>query len=178
MNIVDRRKHNQDYLSRPTEDSANLDDWSPHSNKKIISFPKQLELPLVWWAEPNKWRERMLVSTTERPTEDTALDNVYYASLMRSNRLKIKLAPHERNIYRKELESHKKLPRYANEDERAKWVARQLGVGVQYVLDTLETVRVIMTNQDIYESLFDEQVFIEAVKEVLSEDLANRAIAA
>jgi len=88
----------------------------------------QLPLPLVWWADSEKWRIRHTVDVTSRPTEDAALDNVYYAARLANGlRLGTNLSRLEQRIYRLERQV-KLMPAYADSTpfDRAKWIYAQL----------------------------------------------------
>lgn len=118
---------------------------------KIIEFNRQLDLPLVWWSESKVWEDRYLPSTVDRPTEDMALENIYNHACLKQGRLKIRLDPLEYRVYKTELQSYRKCPRYFNQDERQSWVAKQLGLGVQMVKDILRSVDVYTFHQTLIE---------------------------
>lgn len=92
----------------------------------------QLPLLLVWWTDIEKWRIRHMVSSVSRPTEDAALDNIYYAArlikLEQMTRFGTPLSKLEQKIY--QLERYIKLLPSPKRDDtpagRAMWIYEQL----------------------------------------------------
>lgn len=139
---------------------------------KVIEFPKQLELPLVWWHKPHLWRERHHVSSVQRPVEDEALDNVYAQSRGAKGHLDRGLNGLERKVYRLELKSFHECPRYFNEKERHVWVANKTGLTIHMVKDILNEVSWVLRDLDTAE-------IVQATRaDVLWRDLVREAMSA
>lgn len=109
---------------------------------------KQLRLPFdsyidpYWWKKPNLWKDRHEVSTIERPTEDTALDNVFYASSTIAIDYKSVLSGIEQRIFELELRSLKQgvLPRWYTSADRHLWIAKQARMPLNEVKGVLDNV--------------------------------------
>lgn len=117
--------------------------------KKILKFPQQLELPLIWWRDIDLWREREHISNIKRPTEDEALTNIYNQARAYSGKLKTRLDPIEKKVYALELRSFQECPRYFNEAERRVWVSKKAGIGIQAVKDILRNVDIFTVHQSL-----------------------------
>ena len=156
----------------------------------------QLPLPLVWWADIEKWRVRHTVDNVKRPTEDAALDNVYYAArLAKGLRLGTKLSKLEQHLYRLERQA-KLIPAYATESpfERAKWIFSELEKdittkrgkvikanpfkgklsGVRHVLAILDDISYAMRGYAQYEAILEQQQKVAVLKDVLNEVTAEQ----
>lgn len=138
------------------------------NDAKIIQLP----LPLIWWHDTGKWKERHHVSSVQRPTEDEALDNVYAQSRAAHGNLGRKLNGLEKKVYRLELRSLVELPKWYTEVERTRWIADQTGLTVHMVKDILLEVSWVVRDLDTAEVIRATSADIlwrDLVKEVLIE---------
>lgn len=53
---------------------------------------------MTWWHNPELWRERYTYSDISRPTEDTALQNVYTSALVAIGHYRTELDEIERDV--------------------------------------------------------------------------------
>jgi len=143
---------------------------------KIIQFNRQLELPLIWWHEPSIWRERHLVSTIDRPTEDEALENVYQMARFHSGKMKTQLGAIEKRVYLCELRSFRECPRWFNEAERHQWISKQTGLVVTEIKEILATVDTVTFHQLLLDEA--EKAHRDMVREVLQEEMEIASAAA
>lgn len=180
--MIDRRKRNQGYTTRPTEDDAfsSLDDWSPNeAPSKIIQFNKQLELPLLWWVEGDMWRKPYTVSAVERPTEDEALRNVDKVVGILSGKGRTSLNYDEIRVYKCSLKALQQCPRHYDEIARGTWIANRLGMDTDKVLRCLKSADCIMENLDIAQRKqllgFPNELPIGKDWEVLAKELLRAA---
>lgn len=144
--------------------------------KKILKFPQQLALPLVWWAEPALWEGHYTASTISRPAEDEALENILIASKLKRGRMKTHLDPIERKVYILELKSFKECPRYFNEVDRRNWIAERTGIGIQAIIDILKNVDLFALHETLISEA--ESNHRKLVKEVMFEESGKLARAA
>ena len=140
----------------------------------LIEFPRQLELPLVWWHDTNLWRERRHVSSVQRPVEDEALDNVYYSSRAMSGKFGRGLNGLERKVYFLELLSISRNPKYFTAVEHQRWIAAKSRLSVPIVKDILNGVRHVIHELVRTEDLAINQAWKITAKEILQELEAER----
>lgn len=144
---------------------------------KIIQLP----LPLVWWSDVDKWRIRHTVDNVSRPTEDAALDNVYYAARLKSGlRLGESLSALEQHIYKLECQV-KVMPAYAYTTPfaRAGWIHEQLQkkwsrwhghvAGVWHIMSILDDISYAMRGYAQHEALLEREWEYDVVKDVVIE---------
>lgn len=197
--MIDKRKRNNRWEGRPTEDSAfsSLDDWSPRKSKKeekeqreaelkafhilkhtappdnvIHAEFRQLELPLVWWHNVEIWRKPYSVSAVFRPAEDAALTLVKKHAYSLSGLARSYLFPKEREVFLESLRAMQECPRYYTDAMRETWIAKQMKMTSDQVKRYLRKADAIMENMDFEERmkvLKVESNFRELVKEVLRE---------
>lgn len=141
---------------------------------KIIEFPRQLELQLVWWQKPSLWRERHHVSTISRPVEDEALDNVYYSSRAISGNFGRRLNGLERKVFQLELHSLQKNPKYFTAVDHQNWIAKRTGLTNAMVKDTLNGIRYVISELVRTDDLAIEQAWKITAKEILQELAAEQ----
>lgn len=146
----------------------------------IIAFPdapntRQSELPLKWWHETNLWREREHVSAVRRPTEDMALDNIYYASRAAGGKYGRDLNGLERKVYFLERLSRQQCPRYYTDTERQQWVANKTGLSIHAVKDVLHGVDIVIRELLRLQDMAVEYRWKQAAKEILEELAAEYA---
>jgi hypothetical protein len=139
----------------------------------------QLELPLVWWQKPvSTWKDRHHVSSVNRPTEDNALDNIYYAHRAMSGEFGRELNGLERKVYFYELRSYEIHPKWYTELDRMKWVAAMTGMPISAVKDVLYGVKIILKELVQIEDIGIEQrikdVAIDILKELSAEYEARK----
>lgn len=116
---------------------------------EIIQFPKQLELPLLWWVEGDIWRNAYTVSAVERPTEDEAFRNVDKVVSIISGKGRTSLNYDEIRVYKCSLKALQKCPRHYDDLARSSWIAHQLGMTTDKVQRCLRSADNIMGNLDI-----------------------------
>ena len=105
----------------------------------------QLGLPLVWHQRKiSTWRERHHVSSVSRPTEDAALDNIYFSARAMHGNFGGKLNGLEKKVYFYELRSYDVLPNWYTEADRVKWIATKTGLGISSVKDILHGVKTVL----------------------------------
>jgi len=132
----------------------------------------QLELPLVWWHDTSKWKERHHTSSVQRPTEDEALDNIYNQSRASHGYLGRKLNGLEKKVYRLELRAMIECPKYYTEVERNRWIANQTGLTIHMVKDILLEVSWVVRDLDtaeIVRATSADVLWRDLVKEVMTD---------
>jgi len=131
----------------------------------------QLHLPLIWWREKpiSVWRDRHHVSSIDRPTEDAALDNVYYARRAVDGKFGRKLNGLERKVYFYELRSYEIHPKWYTEADRIKWIAKKTGMQISEVKDTLHSVKLSLRDLIRIDDIAIELSYKRAAKEILQE---------
>lgn len=143
---------------------------------------RQLRLPFdsyidpYWWHDSNIWKTRRLVSTTSRPCEDAALDNIYYDSrLVRNVTVHIpKLSGLERRIYTLELLAMRECPKWYTVADRHKWIAKRCFLPIYEIKNILDNVSHLLRDLEVYERVMvaidaEELDFRNTVKEVMKE---------
>lgn len=136
-------------------------------SEKIIQLP----LPLIWWHDTSKWRERHHVSSVQRPTEDEALDNIYAQSRAAHGHLGRRLNHLEKRVYRLELKSFIDCPKWYTEADRMKWIAEKTGLTFHMVKDILIEVSWVVRDLDtaeLIQATSADTLWRDLVKEVMS----------
>lgn len=141
---------------------------------EIIQFPRQLELPLVWWNDSELWRERILKRAHSMELEDDALDNVYWQTKALQNRSYI------RNLSAQQCRIDDELRRLDGktgytEGEKARIIAKALNINVGDVLSEIEDIRYIMRytakTDHMMERIAKYRAAWECLQEISAEDL-------
>jgi hypothetical protein len=136
--------------------------------EKIIQFPRQLELPLVWWNDSELWRERVLKRAHAMLAEDEALDNVYWLTKALQTRSYV------RNLSSLQCRIDDELQRFNNktgytESEKAKIVAKAVNRTMGEVLTEMEDIAYIMRYTAKTDHLIERATKLKAAWECLQE---------
>ncbi len=107
-----------------------------------LKLPFDTFIPIGWWRKSSLWKNHYLVSTVQRPCEDEALGNVYYASKMIDISAISELSGLERRIFMLELRSMLPdvLPRWYQEQDRHQWIAKQSNMPISDIKSILDSV--------------------------------------
>jgi hypothetical protein len=141
----------------------------------MSEFIVQMPLNLLWYPTKEKTIEANepqeydwdLVPDGQRPTEEEAIRNVSGGSNVIRMGSKLRLNSQEYKVCRLELESYRKCPRHFNQAERERWIAKEIGLGVQTVKDILRDAdRKTFQDMVLREAQKDHR---ELVREVLAE---------
>ena len=133
---------------------------------KIIQLP----LPLNWHQQPQStWKIRHHISSVNRPTEDEALDNIYYAHRAHHGRYAHDLNGLERKVYYYELWSFQNHPKWYTEADRVKWIASKTGMTISSIKDTLHGVKLTLRELVRVEDIAVAEQIKQAAREALFE---------
>lgn len=144
-----------------------------------MAKPIQLTLwPKEWWHNPDLWRMRQLVSSVSRPTEDAALDKLYYESRAHRRRDFLpQLSWLERRVYNLDLHARNTRPHYHTEHERAVWIADQLRgqvTGAFQIKAILDDVSHVARETERLQVAIEKRQRLRAAKESLLEVAAEQ----